>query len=108
LRLLSIAWVSQHDKRKEDDYKIIFNCRIIDRKKEAGKGRKRPKKTEKDRKRPKRMKKAEKAEKAEKVEKAGKDQKRPKKTGKGWKRLEKAGKGPNFKQSHKFVCTEFN
>jgi hypothetical protein len=50
LRIVSIVWVSQHDKRKEDDYKIIFNCRKIDRKRrleKAAKGRKRPEKTEK-------------------------------------------------------------
>ncbi len=82
-------WVSQHDKRTEYDYKIIFNCRKIDRKRRLEKaekdrkGRKRPEKTEKaekDRKRPKRMKKAEKDEKGRKrPEKAGKGRKRPEK-----------------------------
>jgi hypothetical protein len=73
LRLLSIAWVSQHDKRTEYDYKIIFNCRKIDGKKG---GWKRPKK-------------AEKAEKAEKGQKSRKGRKRPK----NMKNTEKAEKG---------------
>ncbi len=63
MRILSIVWVSQHDKRTEDDYKIIFNCRKIDRKRRMAKAAKAEKdeKHEKGRKRPKRPKKTEKA-----------------------------------------------